>query len=104
MTAAKILLAALLLAGCQRTYAVYDNTSANSLEGECERAAYGDPQVREMLAKAAGGVGYAHQEWAQRVEDVKRQAVQRCMLARGGGRGAGGVELPQRGPPVSAPN
>jgi hypothetical protein len=95
-----ILLALLLVAACQRTYAPYDDTSADSLMGECERAAYNDPAVHDMLAKAAGSVNYAQQDWAQRVEDTKRQAVQRCMLQRGGGRGPGGVQLPQRGVPI----
>jgi hypothetical protein len=90
----------LLLAGCTRTYAVYDQTSAGTLEGDCERAAYNDPAVEDMVAKAAGGANTAQQEWAQRVEDVKRQAVQRCLLQRGGGRGPGGVELPRRGVPI----
>jgi hypothetical protein len=97
MRSALILPVLLALAGCTRTYAAYDETSANSLMGECERAAYDDPKVEAAVAKAAGGAGYAQQAWAQRVEDTKRQAVQRCMLQRGGGRGAGGVELPRRG-------
>jgi hypothetical protein len=90
----------LLLAGCTRTYAPYDETSAGTLMGDCERAAYSDPAVEDMVAKAAGGANTAQQEWVQRVENVKRQAVQRCMLQRGGGRGAGGVELPLRGAPM----
>ena len=100
MKPALILPALLLLAGCTRTYAAYDQSNPNSLMGECERAAYDDPTVHDMLAKAAGSADYAQQEWAQRVEDAKRQAVQRCMLQRGGGKGAGGVELPRRGTPI----
>jgi len=91
----------LLLAGCvqqpfSRPYAVYDNTAPDTLRGECERAAYDDPAVKDVLARAAGSVSYAHQAWMQRLEAVKVAAVQRCMLRRGGSLGAGGVELPAR--------
>jgi hypothetical protein len=102
MSPARLILVLMLLAGCTRTYAPYDETRAGTLEGDCERAAYNDPAVEDMVAKAAGGANTNQQEWVQRVEDVKRQAVQRCLLQRGGGRGPGGVELPRRGTPIGS--
>ena len=97
-----LLLAGLLLiAGCvskpfSRPYAVYNNTSADTLRGECERAACDDPLVKDVLATAAGSVNYASLAWNQRLAAAKRQAVQRCMLQRGGPGEGGGVELPRQ--------
>jgi hypothetical protein len=86
----------LLAGGCERKYAVYDQTPADTLRGECERAAYDDPVVKETLAKASGSVNYAPGAWRDQVEAAKLVAVQRCMLQRGGVRGGGGVQLPNR--------
>ncbi len=90
----------LLVAGCAnpftRPYAVYGQTSPDTLKGECERAAYDDPAVKEELAKTAGSVNYASNAWMQRLNDAKRSAIQRCMLQRGGPGLGGGVELPRQ--------
>ncbi len=97
-----LLLLPLLLAGCtkvdlfSRPYAVYGGTSADTLKGECERAAFDDPAVKDELAKAAGSVNYASDAWMQRLADAKRRAIQRCMLTRGGPGEGGGVELPRQ--------
>ena len=96
-----VLAGLLLIAGCvskpfSRPYAVYNNTSPDTLRGECERAAFDDPQVKEVLATAAGSVNYASLAWNQRLATAKRQAVQRCMLQRGGPGQGGGVELPRQ--------
>ena len=90
----------LAVAGCNgnpftRPYAVYDGTSPDTLRGQCERAAYDDQDVKDMMAKAAGTVS-AYDIWYRRVESAKLAAVQRCMLARGGPMAGGGVELPRR--------
>ena len=103
LLAALPLPAALLfvVAGCSqspfsRPYAVYGQTSPDTLEGQCERASYDDPAVKDELARAAGSVNYAQEVWLKRVDAVRRQAIQRCMLQRGGNLGGGGVELPVR--------
>ena len=93
-----LVIAALLLPGgcATREYAAYDTFSDSSLRGECERAVYDDPEVKAELARTAGSVNYAQAAWLQRLEKVKIAAVQRCMLKRGGNKGEGGVELPDR--------
>jgi hypothetical protein len=98
---AGLLLAVSLIGGCSsnpfsRPYAVYDNTSPDTLRGQCERAAYDDPAVRDELAKQAGSANYAPTAWDQRLAAVKRQAVQRCMYQHGGPGQGGGVELPRQ--------
>lgn len=95
------LLLPLLFAGCvsepfSRPFTVYGQTSPDTLRGECQRAAFDDPAVKEELAKTAGSVNYASKAWMQRLDDAKRNAVQRCMLQRGGPAEGGGVELPRR--------
>lgn len=95
--------AALLLilpaAGCKsgifsRPYAPYSQTSPDTLVGQCERAAYNDPTVQEMMIKAAG-TGSIQEYWAQKVKDARMASVQRCMLQRGGPDSGGGVEFPR---------
>ena len=96
---ASLLLPALLLTGCSNPFtpknAAYNLTSADTPQGQCERAAYDDPQVKEELAKTAGTVNYAPADAMQELQRVKRNAVQRCMSKRGGTRFGGGVELPR---------
>jgi hypothetical protein len=90
------LLLILPIAGCHgdlRPYAPYSKTDPNTLRGECERAAYDDPVVKDTLAKAAG-TGSIQEYWAQKVKDARYVAVQRCMLQRGGPDSGGGVQLP----------
>ncbi|CAH2600318.1 conserved exported protein of unknown function [Rhodovastum atsumiense] len=93
-----ILLLALLAGACSNwtSYAAFDDTSPDTLRGQCERAAYDDPAVKEELAKAAGVVGTSQDQWVLPVKKIKEAAVQRCMLKRGGPMKGGGVELPIR--------
>ncbi len=94
-----VLAGLLLLGGCgnplQPTNAVYNLTDADTLKGQCERAAYDDPAVKDVLAKTAGSVGYDPMNWMQELQRTKRAAVQRCMYQRGGPGQGGGVELPR---------
>jgi hypothetical protein len=95
-----LLAAVLLVAGCDpgdpfyRKYAVYGDTDPNTLRGQCERAAYADPDVKDALAKEAGTPG--NLSWFDVVNQKVRASVQRCMLAKGGPGMGGGVELPNR--------
>jgi hypothetical protein len=95
-----VLAGVLLIAGCDpgdlfyRQYAPYAETSPNTLRGQCERAAYDDPEVKDALAKKTGTT--ANWNWYDVVDDKVRQSVQRCMLAKGGPGMGGGVELPRR--------
>ena len=97
--AGPVLAGLLLLGGCGHPLApknaAYNLTSADTLRGECERAAYDDPTVRDVLAKTAGSVGYAPMDWMQQLQHAKREAIQRCMYQRGGPGQGGGVELPR---------
>jgi hypothetical protein len=90
----------LLLGGCDNPFTLkntaYNMTSADTLKGECERAAYDDPEVKDVLAKTAGSVGYDPMNWMDRLQRAKREAVQRCMYQRGGPAQRGGVELPRQ--------
>jgi hypothetical protein len=91
----------LLVAGCNihpfsTPYAAYGDAPANSLRGQCERAAYDDPAVKEQVAKSAGMVSAAQAEGSKELAAVKNVVVQRCMNQRGGRGGGGGVELPNR--------
>jgi hypothetical protein len=100
MRRAVALAALLALSGCisnpfRRPYDAYGDAPPDSLRGQCERAAYDDPQVKEALARTAGAVGYDQGGALQRLAAVKRDAVERCLNRRGGGV-AGGVELPHR--------
>jgi hypothetical protein len=94
------LLLALPLAGCHgnylwsRPYAPYGKAAPDTLRGECERAAYDDPTVKETLGKAAGTTS-AQEYWTQQVQNAVLAATQRCMLQRGGNGMGGGVELPR---------
>jgi len=90
----------LLVGGCsgnsfKRTYAVYGGTEPDTLVGQCERATYDDPQVKEALAISAGNAGNAQAEGLQQLAEVRRVAIQRCMNLRGGVKPRGGVELPR---------
>ena len=98
-SALAVLLLILPLAGCQngifsRPYAPYGKTTPDTLAGECERAAYNDPAVQEVIIKGSG-TGSIQEYWAQKVKDARMVSVQRCMLQRGGPNSAGGVELPK---------
>lgn len=94
-----VLAGLLLLGGCnnplQPSYAAYGQTDADTLKGQCERAAYDDPAVKDVLAKTAGSTGYDPMNWMQQLQRTKREAVQRCMYQRGGPGQGGGVELPR---------
>ena len=100
MRRASIFIGLLLLGGCGNPFELkntaYNMTSADTLKGECERAAYDDPAVKDMLAKTTGSVGYAPMDWMQQLQRTKREAVQRCMYQRGGPAQGGGVELPRQ--------
>ena len=90
----------LLVAGCsgnpfKRTYSAYGGTEPDTLVGQCERATYDDPQVKEALAISAGNAGNAQAEGLKQLAEVRRVAIQRCMSQRGGGKSRGGVELPR---------
>lgn len=94
LTAGALLLVGACTSPFTRPYTPFGQTSPDTLEGQCERASYDDPQVKDELARAAGSINYAQEVWLKRVAAVRRQAIQRCMLQRGGGLGPGGVELP----------
>jgi hypothetical protein len=73
------LLLILPIAGCHgdflsNPFSPYGNASPDTPRGRCERAAYNDPVVKDMLAKEAGG-GSMPEYWVQKVEDAKRAAV-----------------------------
>jgi hypothetical protein len=94
------LLLILPIAGCHgdflsNPFSPYGNASPDTPRGRCERAAYNDPVVKDMLAKEAGG-GSMPEYWVQKVEDAKRAAVQRCMEQNGGSDAGGGVERLKR--------
>jgi hypothetical protein len=95
-----VLAGVLLIAGCDpgdpfyRQHAVYGQTDADTLRGECERAAYSDPEVKDAVATRAGTT--ANWGLLNVVDDKVRASVQRCMLAKGGTGMGGGVELPKR--------
>ena len=90
------LLALLLVGGCnvyRGSYAAYGDAPPDSLRGQCERAAYDDPVVKQALAVSAGRGSNA----ADAVTDfavVKDAAVHRCIVQHGGLGKGGGVELP----------
>ena len=90
------LLALLLVGGCnvyRGSYAAYGNAPPDSLRGQCERAAYDDPTVKQALAVSVGRASNA----ADATTDfavVREAAVHRCMAQRGA-PGKGGVELPR---------
>jgi hypothetical protein len=92
------LLLALPIAGCHGDFfdvrsSVYGDAPADSLRGQCERAAYNDPQVKDAVAAQAVRAGYQGGGIAD-LAAVRRAAVQRCMMQRGGTTTGGGVELP----------
>ena len=95
-----VLAGVLLLAACNDPFelknSAYNLTSADTLKGECARAAYDDQAVKDELAKTAGSVGYDPMNSMADLQRVKREAVQRCMYQRGGPRQGGGVELPRQ--------
>ena len=92
------LLLVLPIAGCNffnNESQVYGDAPANSLRGQCERAAYDDPEVKAAVAESAIGAGYAQADTMARLAAVRRVAVQRCVTQRGGGGVGGGVDLPR---------
>jgi hypothetical protein len=89
-----------LLAGCSSwwnsfpSYSVYGSAPADSVRGQCERAAYDDPEMQAALAVEAGNVGHQQQALID-LEKVKQRVVERC-LRRRGVRGGAGVERPEQ--------
>jgi hypothetical protein len=89
----------LMLGGCMpdpfgRPYAAYSDAPTSSLRGQCERATYDDPEVKQAMGMVAG----QHSgEKLDRLAAVRREVIQRCMYQRGGPLQGGGVELPRSG-------
>ncbi len=94
------LLLALPVAGCHGDFfdiqsSVYGDAPADSLRGQCERAAYSDPQVKAAVAASAASVGYHQGAASPDLVAARRAAVDRCMAQHGAAPTGGGVELPR---------
>ena len=72
----KRVLLCLLLAGCASHYA------DNSPQAYCERQANNDPAVQELISQEMGSGGTNIYTDAK-IKELKRQALQRCLLAKG---------------------
>ena len=96
-----LLALAILAAGCSNPfgksnpYSPYGGTPPDTLRGQCERAAYNDPAVKDAWSAATVTMNNSPSDNMQRFEAVKGAAVQRCLAQRGGVGGGGGVELPR---------
>jgi hypothetical protein len=66
-------LAAMLLAAC---------TEGNTPQAECERQAMNDPDVLQIYTRTDGNYTFEGVQHTQ-LRDYKRQAVLRCMRAKG---------------------
>jgi hypothetical protein len=91
------LLALLLLGGCnvyRGSYAAYGDAPADTVRGQCERAAYDDPAVKKALAVSTGRASNAA-DAVTNVTIAKNAAVQRCLAQHGAFGKGGGVELPR---------
>ncbi len=91
--------AVLALAGCGYwqslpRYHVYGTAPADSIRGQCERAAYDDPEMKAAVANEAVQANYSQQEALRALERVKRQVVARCLRQHGVRDLNGGVERP----------
>ncbi len=94
-------LAALALGGCSYwrsmpSYSVGGGASADSVRGQCERAAYDDPEMKAAVANEAAAAGYNQQQALIDLAKVKRRVVDRCLKRHGVRDTGGGVERPVR--------